>query len=127
MIIIVNQYQQFCILVGNSAHTIDNSSLVVPEIANKQQEVILFYKNQMPSYYKQEEESLHRIIQSTVESTNKTTKVNLHIYYKCRKVRNLFITKTNHTISFTDIAATRSRVIGLKPMLDARQQSWPSV
>ena len=32
--------------------------------------------------------------QSNVEAIDKTTKVKLHLYYKCRKVRNLF-TKNN--------------------------------
>ena len=50
----------------------------------------------MASYYKQEEKCLHQITQSNVEATDKTTKVKLHIYYKSRRVRNLFIKNNIH-------------------------------
>ena len=64
---------------GNSECSIDNSSLIIPEIGTKQQEVKLYYKSQMTSLYKHEEECLRRIIQTNIEATDKIAKVKQHI------------------------------------------------
>ena len=57
--------------------------------------VKLYYKNQMSSQYKQEETNLHKIINTNI-TTNEGEPVPLCIYYKSRKLANLFIKNNPH-------------------------------
>lgn len=51
----------------------------------------LYFEHQMTSNYKNEEKSLHNIIDKHIKPTNPSAKVKLIIYYRNRKLRNLFI------------------------------------
>ena len=53
-------------------------------------QVEFYYRNQMTSNYKQAEKELTTIINSNIETTNEA-KLKFIIYYKSRKVKNLFI------------------------------------
>lgn len=55
----------------------------------------LYYKNQMCTQYKQEEENIKKIISDNIRSTE-DRKVQLTIYYKSRKLSNLFIKNNPH-------------------------------
>jgi len=54
-------------------------------------EVRLFFCNQMSTDYKLTERKLKKIIETNVSVVNDTDKLSLLIYYKGRKLRNLFI------------------------------------
>ena len=63
------------------------------DTANTEQrnnQVEFYYQNQMTSNYKQAEKELTTIINSNIETTNEA-KLKFNIYYKSRKVKNLFI------------------------------------
>lgn len=51
----------------------------------------LFYRNQMSSSYKHEEKQLRKIIKENVNPVAPSTQVQLRIYYRNRKLSNLFI------------------------------------
>ena len=57
--------------------------------------VQFFYRNQMSSQYKQEERNLQRIINRCVVPRN-DARMQLHIYYKNKKLRSLFIKNNPH-------------------------------
>ena len=63
------------------------------------EKILLYYRNQMSSYYKQEEQNLKRIISSNVLPTDENKSISLLIYYKNKKVRNLFIKNNPHVSS----------------------------
>ena len=62
---------------------------------NRQQPVIdslsLYYRNQMSSNYKQEEQNLRKIVKDHLSPIAENTEISLKIYYKNKKLRNLFI------------------------------------
>ena len=63
------------------------------DTANTEQQtnqVEFYYRNQITSNYRQVEKELTAIINSSIETTNEA-KLKLNIYYKSRKVKNLFI------------------------------------
>lgn len=65
------------------------------ESTNTNNEVSLFYRNQMSSQYKQEENNINKIIsENIIPNNNKTVK--LLIYYKNRKLSQLFIQNNTH-------------------------------
>ena len=51
----------------------------------------LFYRNQMTSCYKQTEKELQKIIRDNIKPSENTSNIKLRIYYKNRKLKNLFI------------------------------------
>ena len=63
------------------------------------EKIHLYYRNQMSSYYKQEELNLKRIVSSHVFPTDENKSISLQIYYKNKKVRNLFIKNNPHVSS----------------------------
>ena len=50
----------------------------------------LYYRNQMNNMYKQEEKTLRKIIENNTKPAN-STQIKLMIYYRNRKIKNLFI------------------------------------
>ena len=58
---------------------------------NENKKIKLFYKSQMSSYYKQEEQGLKRIIKNRLDPVNKEKQIQLHIYYKSQNLKNLLI------------------------------------
>ena len=65
------------------------------------QKLTLFYKNQMTSYYKNEEKQIRKIISDHVKPKEINTEIKLQIYYKSRKLKNI-ITKNNQNSSIVD-------------------------
>lgn len=61
-----------------------------------QSHINLYYRNQMSSRYKQEENNLRRIIEQHISPTSDNDQIKLSIYYKNQKVKNLFIKNNNH-------------------------------
>ena len=55
------------------------------------QKIKLFYKSQMSSNYKQEEQRLKKIVNNRLEPVDKEKKIQLYIYYKTIKLKNLLI------------------------------------
>ena len=51
----------------------------------------LFFRNQMSSQYKQEEKSIRKIIQDHISPSENNSLIKLQIFYKNKKLRNLFI------------------------------------
>ena len=51
----------------------------------------IYYKNQMTSYYKNDEKQLQKIISKYIKPKEPDKKVKLLIYYKTRKLKNLLI------------------------------------
>ena len=62
-------------------------------------DIKIFYRNQMSSNYKQVEENLKKIIQQNISSNEASRDINLIIYYKSNKVRNLFIKNNLHKVN----------------------------
>ena len=58
---------------------------------SESQKIKLFYRSQMSSYYKQEEQGLKRIIKNRLGPVNKEKQIQLHIYYKSQNLKNLLI------------------------------------
>ena len=54
-------------------------------------DIDLYYRNQMTRDYKQDENNLRRIIRSNVKPTSEAQRINLIIYYKNRKLKNVII------------------------------------
>lgn len=63
----------------------------------------LFYKNQMTSNYKQEEQRLRKIIKEHVKSANDTTNIQLFIYYTNKKLSQLFLKNNQHKKEFFNV------------------------
>ena len=57
----------------------------------KQQNILLYYKNQMSPSYQVDEKVVQQIIHNNVKPTNQDNKVDLRVYYKSRKVRDLIM------------------------------------
>ena len=72
----------------NKLHAQNKRDTANTEKQNNQVE--FYYRNQMTSNYKQVEKELTTIINSNIETTNEA-KLKFNIYYKSRKVKNLFI------------------------------------
>lgn len=69
-----------------------------PTEPNSGNTINLFYRNQMSSQHKQEERNLRRILKDHISHKRNGT-INLSIYYKSRKLRNLFIKNNIHADS----------------------------
>ena len=67
----------------------NRSSATEQTISNSN--VKLFFQNQMTANYKQDEKNLNNIISKYVQPSSSNSRVSLHIYYKNRKLKNLFI------------------------------------
>ena len=63
---------------------------------NPNNNIILYYKNQMTSLYKQEEKRLKLIINTYTEPIDKNKEIKLIIYYKTRTIKNMFIKNNNY-------------------------------
>jgi len=63
---------------------------------NVSNDIKLFYKNQMTSQYKQEENNLRNILMKHVKTNNDNDKIKINIYYKNRKLKDLLI--KNNTV-----------------------------
>lgn len=70
----------------NEERTTNDNNNVIP----------LFFRNQMSSQYKQEEKNIRKIIQDHISPTDNNTSVKLQIFYKNKKLRNLFIKNNPH-------------------------------
>ena len=68
--------------------------------ATSPEPIALYYRNQMTSTYKQEELNLKRLIETHVKPTDER-KIKLMIYYKNKKLRNMFI-RNNPDYDSTD-------------------------
>ena len=73
-------------------YTEDSNSAPLP--APEEENIKLFYKNQMHNNYKKDESVLREIISNNVSPVNPNSNVNLIIYYKNKKTAN-FILKNN--------------------------------
>jgi hypothetical protein len=69
-----------------------------PEMPRKT-DLKIYYKGQFTSQYKQEEQQLRKIIEDNVTPAAETSTVKLQIYYKARKLANLFIRNNQHPSS----------------------------
>ena len=74
---------------------IDHSTAEPQAAATPSTPISLFFRNQMTSQYKQDESNLKKIINSHVTPAAGKT-VNLHIYYKNRKIQQLFVKNNPH-------------------------------
>lgn len=70
--------------------------LAVDDISVTNNTVKLFYRNQMSNKYKQEEICLKKMIGDCVHPTDPQSRLSLHIYYKNRKLSQLFIKNNQH-------------------------------
>lgn len=66
----------------------NNNTTVNSNIENNN--ITLYYNNQMTSQYKHEEKQIKKIIFDNVRPIN-NSKITIHIYYKSKKLSNLFI------------------------------------
>ena len=74
------------------------NSIMEPKSRNESEDNINFYfENQMTSNYKTEEEKLRKIVDKHISCVSPSSKVNLLIYYKTKKTKNLFIKKKTCT------------------------------
>lgn len=62
---------------------------------NSKNKLIIYYKNNMTSLYKQHEKNLRNIIRNNVSVTSDNDVINLRIYYQSKKLRNLLIKNNN--------------------------------
>ena len=86
--------------------------------------VNLYYKNQMSSQHKQEEVNIRKIIDANIEPRDEY-RIKLNVYYKSRKLKNLFIKNNPHKNN-----NNRSRVVyqyTCDTNADGCQPSNPSV
>ena len=60
------------------------------------EDIQLYFKNQMSSQYKQEEHTLQKIVSDHVTPNTDNIDIKLHIYYKCKTIKNLFIRNNPH-------------------------------
>ena len=65
-------------------------------IAQQTNYVKIFYQNQMSSQYKQEENNLKKIVNDHLTPTNQEESIQLQIYYKNKKLKNLLIKNNLH-------------------------------
>ena len=73
------------------------NSLTKPKSQNESEDEINFYfQNQMTSNYKAEEEKLRKIVHKHISSVSPDSRINLQIYYKTKKTKNLFIKNNMH-------------------------------
>ena len=87
------------LLVNNNfpINVVDNtinkvlSNKVNPENSQKQNSIIIYYRNQYTSNFKSEETNLKNAIKKNVQPSDTTKKVEVRIYYKNRKLKSLFI------------------------------------
>lgn len=75
----------------NTVTPTDNTALTV-----KSEDIKLYFRNQMSNSYKMTEKELQKIIYSNVEHRNPLNRINLLIYYKNKKLKNLFIRNNNN-------------------------------
>jgi len=68
-----------------------NNVMITPNSDHNQQNIDLYYENQMSSHYKADETRIRSIISDNIRPTVDSTKVNLIIYYKNRKLKDLVI------------------------------------
>ena len=61
------------------------------ENAPSDEDITLFYRNQMTKEYKRDESNLRRVIRNSVKATDDTKRIKLIIYYRNKKLRNLII------------------------------------
>lgn len=73
---------------------LDNNKYVI----NNNNPVKLYFKNQMTSQYKQDEHRLKQIISDYTAPTEENNHINLTIYYKSKKLKNLFIRNNSRKI-----------------------------
>lgn len=73
------------------------------KLENKQQStepapnsIKIFYQNQMTSNYKMEELQIKEIIDKNVKPTNSSDSIQLHIFYRNKKLKNLVIKNRYH-------------------------------
>ena len=66
-----------------------------PSTSEQHPTIELFYRNQMSSMHKQEEKNLKLIVQNCLQPRNNAN-IKLHIYYKNKKLSNLFIKNNPH-------------------------------
>ena len=57
----------------------------------KSETIALYYKNQMSPSYQVDEKVIQQIVHSNVKPTKEDTKLNLRVYYKNKKVRDLIM------------------------------------
>ena len=67
---------------------------------SKFEDIKLYFKNQMSSKYKQQEESLRDIIDKNIKSLDENRQVKLNIYYKNRTLKNLLIINNTYKLPF---------------------------
>ena len=73
------------------------NSLTKPKSQIESEDQINFYfQNQMTSNYKAEEEKLRKIVHKHISSVSPDSRINLQIYYKTKKTKNLFIKNNMH-------------------------------
>ena len=65
---------------------------------NPTSNIKLYYRGQMTSRYRQEEQRLRNIINNHIQPTNGNDTINLQIYYKAKKLQHLFIKNNPHNL-----------------------------
>ena len=60
------------------------------ENAPSDEDLTLFYRNQMTEEYKRDESNLRRVIRNSVKATEDTKRLKLIIYYRNRKLINIY-------------------------------------
>ena len=63
----------------------------------------LYFRNQMSTQYKQVEDTLKKIIYDNAKPINENHKLQLHIYYKTTKLKNLFIKNNPHSTTKSNV------------------------
>ena len=83
-------------LIEDQINKFLNRKLSTKLATPNQNSINIYYRGQMSSMYKQEETRLNKIFIDQISPCDPESKVNLLIYYKSRKVGNLFIRNNPH-------------------------------
>ena len=94
MAIIENSIKKF---LKNKCNNVSNSS-------DPNKSILLYFQNNMSLNYKQDENQLHKIIDSKLQPVDESLKIKLTIYYRNKKLSNLFIKNNIHSNN-SDIAS----------------------
>ena len=78
-------------IIDNTVNEFLHSKFRTPNETLRKSKIEIFYEGQMCSNYKVEEKQLTSIISKYVQPADDNHQINLRIYYKNKKLKNLFI------------------------------------
>ena len=83
-------------VIDNVVNKFISSKTSLEETRNNSNNIELFYENQMWSNYKIDEKQVTEIIKKNVKPVDSNVSINLNIFYKIRKLKNIVIINNPH-------------------------------